>query len=293
MLNNVHVNDLIGLREMEKTGAVGEERILARLHPHPLAFAGQALLWIYVLVVSVAMYFIGGQVSASLKNIPVIGGLIGTYGEYIIYALVIVVPTLIYAVVKIVWRYFLVTLLIAVGAPLVLTFVVKLPLRYTFIIGAVAGILGVLAVEMHRRAHKYTVTDRRIIFEYNGLFKKIRRDLVYSRVSDIILEKGILGKLFNFGNLIPVSQPGLGLGSDMSFVTLGGSVGKDVRAGLAVTGGRSVKVPRSRSFYMLYGIPHPERVYDMIVEAIKASEEAPYLKKILDKMEHGSSLNIK
>ncbi len=278
---------------MEKTGTLGEERILISFHPHPLAFAGQAMLWVYVLVVSVIMYFIGNQVNVSFKNIPIIGGLMGAYGEYVVYALVIVIPTLIYAVVKIVWRYFLVALLIAVGVPLVLVFVAKLPLRYTFIIGATVGILGVLAIEIHRRAHKYIVTDRRIIFEYNGVFKKIRRDLVYSRVSDIILEKGVLGKLFNFGNLIPVSQPGLGLGSDMSFVTVGGSVGKDVRAGLAVTGGRSVKVPRSRSFYMLYGVPHPERVYDMIVEAIKASEEAPYLKKILDKINQGSSLNIK
>ncbi len=278
---------------MEKTGTLGEEKILTSFHPHPLALAGQAMLWVYVLVVSVIMYFIGNQVNVSFKNIPIIGGLMGAYGEYVVYALVIVIPTLIYAVVKIVWRYFLVALLIAVGVPLVLVFVAKLPLRYTFIIGATVGILGVLAIEIHRRAHKYIVTDRRIIFEYNGVFKKIRRDLVYSRVSDIILEKGVLGKLFNFGNLIPVSQPGLGLGSDMSFVTVGGSVGKDVRAGLAVTGGRSVKVPRSRSFYMLYGVPHPERVYDMIVEAIKASEEAPYLKKILDKINQGSSLNIK
>lgn len=278
---------------MKNVETLGEERILASLHPHPLAFAGQALLWVYVLVVSIVMYFMGNQVSTSFRSIPVIGGLLGAYGEYVVYALAIVIPTLIYALVKIVWRYFLLTLLIAVGVPLVLALVVKLPLRYTFIVGAVAGILGVLAVEMHRRAHKYIVTDRRIIFEYSGLFKKIRRDLVYSRVSDIILEKGVLGKLFDFGNLIPISQPGLGLGSDMSFVTLGGSVGKDVRAGLAVTGGRSVKVPRSRSFYMLYGVPHPERVYDMIIEAIKASEEAPYLKKILDKMDQGSSLNIK
>jgi len=278
---------------MEKTGTLGEERILVSLRPHPLAFAGQAMLWVYVLVVSVIMYFAGDQVNASFKNMPVIGGLMGAYGGYAVYALVIVIPTLIYAVVKIVWRYFLVTLLITVGVPLVLAFIAKLPLRYTFIIGATVGILGVLAIEIHRRAHKYIVTDRRIIFEYNGVFKKIRRDLVYSRVSDIILEKGVLGKLFNFGNLTPVSQPGLGLGSDMSFVTVGGSVGKDVRAGLAVTGGRSVKVPRSRSFYMLYGVPHPERVYDIIIEAIKASEEAPYLKKILDKMDRGSSLNIK
>jgi len=293
MLNNVHVNDLIGSCEMKNVETPSEERILAVIHPHPLAFAGQALLWVYVLVVSIMIYFMGNQVSTSLRSIPVIGGLLGAYGEYVVYTLAIVVPTLIYALVKIVWRYLLLTLLITIGVPLVLAFVVKLPLRYTFIVGAVAGILGVLAVEMHRRAHKYIVTDRRIIFEYNGLSKKIRRDLVYSRVSDIILEKGILGKLFNFGNLIPVSQPGLGLGSDMSFVTLGGSAGKDVRAGLAVTGGRSVKVPRSRSFYMLYGVPHPERIYDTIIEAIKASEEAPYLKKILDKMDQGSSLNIK
>ncbi len=278
---------------MKNVGTIGEERILASLHPHPLAFAGQALLWVYVLIVSIVMYFMGNQVSTSFRNIPVIGGLLGAYGEYVVYALAIVIPTLVYALVKVVWRYFLLTLLITIGVPLVLAFVVKLPLRYTFIVGAVAGILGMFAVEMHRRAHKYIVTDRRIIFEYRGLFKKIRRDLVYSRVSDIILEKGVLGKLFNFGNLIPVSQPGLGLGSDMSFITLGGGAGKDVHAGLAVTGGRSVKVPRSRSFYILYGVPHPERIYDMIIEAIKASEEAPYLKKILDKIDQGSSLNIK
>ncbi|MCE4601719.1 MAG: hypothetical protein F7B18_00890 [Desulfurococcales archaeon] len=45
-------------------------------------------------------------------------------------------------------------------------------------------------------------------------------------------------------------------------------------------GGRSVSVPRSRSQYVLYGVPHPERVSNFMVEALKGSE-------ILEKMDDG------
>ena len=35
-----------------------------------------------------------------------------------------------------------------------------------------AGILALIMVEKYRRAHKYIVTNRRIIFQFNGIFKK-------------------------------------------------------------------------------------------------------------------------
>ncbi|RLG83668.1 MAG: hypothetical protein DRO40_03945, partial [Thermoprotei archaeon] len=147
------------------------------------------------------------------------------------------------------------------------------------------SILALLIVEMHRRVHRYIITNRRIIFEYNGLFKKNRRDVVYSRLSDVILEKSFLGKIFNYGNIIPISQSSMGMGEDLAAASAGIGVSKGVVAGAAVTGGRTVNVPRSRSQYMLYAVPNPEKIYEVITQSLKESEEAPYLKRIVEKLD--------
>lgn len=68
----------------------------------------------------------------------------------------------------------------------------------------------------------------------------------------------------------------------MSAVTLAGGtqVGEKGAMGGAVTGGRSVDVPRSRSSYILFGIPNPKKAYAAITKLIHEADEAPYLRKM-------------
>ncbi len=260
-----------------------DERVLADVSPHPLAFASNMILWIYVMVVSVINWFFFDSIVSWARSITLVGEAIAPIMPYILEALLTCVPFLIYSIAKVTWKYFLLALVLTVVQPIVLQIVLGVSPAYSFITTALAGLIAVVIIDIHRRAHKYIITDRRIIFVYNGLLRKTRRDVVYSRIADLILEKGFFGKIFNFGNILPLSQSGLGLGEDLAALTAGVGGGKGAVAGVAVTGGRTVKVPRSRSFYILYGVPKPEELYDLMVSAMKASEEAPYLRELVEK----------
>lgn len=257
--------------------------MLAEVSPHPLAFASNIFLWIYVMVVSVINWFFFDGIISWARNFALVGKTIAPLMPYVLEALLICIPFLIYSIAKVTWKYFVLALVLTVVQPIVLQVALGISPTYAFITTALVGLVAVVVIDVHRRAHKYIITDRRIIFVYNGLLKKTRRDVVYSRIADLILEKGFFGKIFNFGNILPLSQSGLGLGEDLAALTAGVGGGKGAVGGVAVTGGRTVKVPRSRSFYILYGVPRPEELYDLMVSAMKASEEAPYLKELVEK----------
>ncbi len=260
---------------------IRQPSVIKVLKPHPLAFTYLYVLWFYIIVLSIIFYIYHDSIESYAATLPVLGSMIKGYATITLWALVIIIPMLIVSVLKIAWKYFILGILLGVILPIILWYF-KQPLYPTlYYVGICIGVLGIITVELHRRAHRYIITDRGLIMEYRGL-KTTRREILYSNITDIVMEKGILGRIFNFGNLIPITASGLGLGEDSSHVAVGAATGKGVMVGGAVVGGRGVKVPRTRSFYMLYAVPKPEEVYNIIVEAMRATEEAPYLRKILD-----------
>lgn len=275
---------------MVKSETLPGEKVIAEVSPHPLAFSALTVFWTYVFAVGLVGLIYREQITEWANTMPIFGPFIGPYAPYLVVSILILVPALIYALIKIMWRYLIISFLITVVPPIIYPLIGG-EMWWTFPTLMAVGLIAIIGIDLHRRAHKYIITDRRIIFLYNGLFKKTRRDIIYSRISDLIMEKSFLGKIFNFGNIIPISQASMGMGEDLSALTVGGGVGgKGVGVGGAVTGARGVNVPRSRSFYILYGVPRPEKIYDAIIEGFKSSEEAPYLKKILEKMEEGRKL---
>jgi len=51
-----------------------------------------------------------------------------------------------------------------------------------------------------------------------------RREVFYDRISDLIFERSILGRILNFGSIIPLTASGIGTGMDISLI--GAGVGK-------------------------------------------------------------------
>jgi uncharacterized membrane-anchored protein YitT (DUF2179 family) len=217
------------------------------LRPHPLAFAGMYVFWVYVLGVSLASWHYHSLLAEKASGLPLIGGLASAYVPLTAWFLAIFVPALIYSVVKISWRYTGLAVLIGLVLPLISKYFLGELYPHAYVIGVLSGILGIVAVELHRRAHRFLVTERGLVMEYRGA-KHVRRELLYSRITDLVLEKGWLGKIFGFGNIIPVTASGIGTGEDVSGVAAGVGAGKGVGAGVAVIGGREVNVPRTRSF---------------------------------------------
>lgn len=275
---------------MSNKGLSSDERILAKLHPHPLAFMGDVILWLYTIVVTLIAWSKRAVISAKLSGIPLVGGwassFTSSWGIFVVIDIMVLIPVIVYSLFKITWRPIASAIMVVVIAPIIVAYL-GYGVKTAIVAVVILSLIQIVRVDFKRRRHVYIVTDRRIITEYKGLFKSSRRDIVYSRLTDIVTEKGFLGKLFNFGNVYIVTQSGMGLGSDFSALTVGaGTSAGPVAGGAAVTGGKSVNVPESRPQYVLYAVPNPEDIASMIADALKASEEAPYLKKIVEKLDN-------
>ena len=135
---------------------------------------------------------------------------------------------------------------------------------------------GFLAVEAYRRSHKYIISDQRLIFK-GGIITKEERTLRYDKISDINAKQGILGQIFGFGTIIPISQSGFGLGSDKSFAAGGVQFGENkTKLFGAFGGGKEVQTPRSRSYYELHGVHPYKKVKKLVEELVQGSVITQY-----------------
>lgn len=199
----------------------------------------------------------------------------------IIWLLLIIVPGIIIALTKISLRWLVLFIAIALSI---------MSLKYTYSLDAfqinlllvATGAAGIIGTELWRRCHRYYITNIRIVTEVMGK----RRAIFYHKISDLMMETPLLGRIFRFGTIIPLTGSGIGVGTDISLA--GAGVGKNVKGksiGAGFGGGKTISTPRSRSSYILFGIPNPEREYTRITEMMYEKSETETLRKILLKME--------
>lgn len=136
-----------------------------------------------------------------------------------------------------------------------------------------AALVGLFLSNGFRSSHKYYITSRRIITRF-GFFMVRERDLLYSKIDDLVIHQNLLGRLFNFGTLIPISASGLGTGSDHAIVSAGAEQKLPVGPAIKVTvgGGRSITIPRAPSFYSLYGVSRPNSLKNLLIEEMDKRE---------------------
>ncbi len=177
-----------------------------------------------------------------------------------VWLLMIIIPGIIIALTQINWKWF--ALFIAI-----IVFIMVLKIEFGLDFNQVNlflisfGIIGALGTEFWRRRHRYYITNLRIVTECMGK----RREVFYDRILDLILERSILGWIFKFGSITPLTGSGIGTGMDISLI--GAGVGKSVKEkllGVMFGGGKTISTPRARSPYILYGIPNPKREYKRI-----------------------------
>jgi len=82
----------------------------------------------------------------------------------------------------------------------VLLYVVIIVLAVFFVVAAVIGYFYV-------HGHLYILTDRRIILSTKFVTISVR-DVAYSEITDIIVNQGPLGRILNYGSVVPLS-PGV------------------------------------------------------------------------------------
>jgi hypothetical protein len=256
---------------MDQEESLKNERLERVLSPHPLSFMKLQFLCIFLIIWGVILLWL---VNFSDYKDP--------FGYWIpiviIWALILILFSIIASILTIRWIIFFLYLgLVAGGIGLMALFTWYDAAGFFLPIWSVCmSILGFLFVEVYRRSHKYLISNLRIVFS-GGIFTKRERTLRYDKISDINSEQGILGQIFGFGTIIPISQSGFGLGTDQSFAAGGVKLGEKKVGILGLFGGgREVQTPRARSYYELHGV-HPYKEIKKLVEsAVQESVITPY-----------------
>lgn len=272
---------------------IENETVKTKLTPHVLSFMHLHLLWAIPVIWSIFLLW--------LYNAPVWNTINLGLGLSVPFAIVIWIAglTLIAVATSIAlvrWRIFF-TYVAVMVAGLVIAWqlglwndaTVFLP-AYTMLI----FLVGLPLVELYRHSHSYILTDHRIVLQ-GGVLRSKQRVIRYEKISDIESSQALVGKLFGFGTIIPITGSGFGMGNDESFAGGGvaGSTGKRVGFFGFAGGERGVNAPRTRSYYELHGIYPYRDVRARLEELVQQSSVAPYQREqislqreILDTLRH-------
>jgi hypothetical protein len=263
---------------MVKKELLKNEQIERVLSPHPLSFMKLQTLCIFVIVWGILVYW--------LTEVSTYKGVFlgNPWFPFILWGLVLLLVGVIASLVAIQWTIFFLYLFVFAGA-LGLIFWQNWQDNIELFIplySIAASIIGFLIVELYRRSHKYIITNLRIIFK-GGIFTKRERTIRYDKIADIDAKQGVLGQIFGFGTIIPVSQSGFGLGSDKAMAAGGVEVGttKARLFGFA-GGGKEVQTPIARSYYELHGVYPYKNVKQLVEDLVQSHVPTQYQKEQIE-----------
>ena len=266
-----------------------DEKILEEVSPHPVSFWPYYVFFLYYIIIGGYMYSKYDDLLQSIVSF-VGSGLIASILLVALWWLILIIPAVIFALLQISSRWVILYTLIAVVGTYAL-YANKIALGQIWLITIGIGVLGCISTEFYRRAHKYIITNKRIVMgTYLGLFGTYERDILYSKIEDLVLRQGFLGKILNYGTIVPTTASGIGTGVDVAKAEAGVGVGAEksrvgAGVGIAVGGERGVVTPRGRSWFILYGVPDPRRIYDLIITQMQEREPAQYLQKQVELLE--------
>ncbi|OUJ18202.1 putative membrane protein containing bPH2 domain [Methanonatronarchaeum thermophilum] len=261
------------------------EEFVEEMSPHPLSFLGLYLIFLYPIALGIVFVFFHEDLVSYFSNLLMIEAA-GIWTTIAVWWVLLIVPAIIIALLKITWKWLALYLAITTGLTLlkIYSWVEIAHMNYILV---VIGLVGLVISEYYRRQHHFYLTNQRIITELD-FFGKKTRSLMYSRVNDLVVQKSFLGKWFDYGTILPITASGFGLTSDMSMA--GGGVGGSLDRfggglGLGFGGLKGIQDARGRPYYILYGVSESERIYRKISEFIRQTENTPYLKKISSDVE--------
>lgn len=258
---------------MNEEELLEDEQIKRILTPHPLSFIKFQSIFLFTLLWGLLLSWLitFSEHWAAIKSF-----FIGFFGGFsyipavVVWWAVVLLGGVVFSLVFIRWKIFILYLgFLGVGTFLMFwsgwqdTYALFIPLYSTAF-----SAIGFIVIDGYRRFHKYVITNLRVIFK-GGVFTKRERSLRYDKITDIDGAQGILGQIFGFGTIIPITQSGFGLGADTSFAAMGGETKASKKLGLFgfAGGGKEVQTPRARSYYELHGI-YPYKKIRKLVESL-------------------------
>ncbi len=143
-----------------------------------------------------------------------------------------------------------------------------------------AALIGFPLIEAYRRGHRYFVTNYRIVM-IKKFIRKETREIMHDKITDVYINQGILGRIFNYATIIPISASSFGLGEDAASASVYAAA--PVRRsflGISFGGKRGVNRPRASTYFSLHGVPKPREIHVLIANRQIETKEAPILKRI-------------
>ncbi|MCD6509945.1 MAG: PH domain-containing protein [Thermoprotei archaeon] len=260
-----------------------DEQVLLKCKPVPMAFFTRYLIAIYPLIAGLIAHMLMkltyDEMVDLIRRIGMGGFIrIDHLTTYIVLLwLLIAIPGIIAGLLRITWKI----PILYMSLLCILTFMMwyyGLKETLLILVLGLTSLLWLTCIEVIRRGHEYYLTNYRVITR--RAFPSIEeRSIFYSRIIDVVIRKGIIGRIFGYGTVIPITASELGIGDNFSLALVGAKA-KGLSAD--VGGGKSIKVPRGATQHVLYGVPKPERVYKVILEHIKKTEESEYLRRITE-----------
>jgi len=256
---------------MDQDEILENESVEKILSPHPLSFMGLQSLCIFLIVWGLLVaWLVNFSDFRSYFFNPVLIIVVWAFGLLLV--------GVIASLLTVLWRIFFIYCAIVGSGIGIVFWLGYLEVSGVFlpVFTVVISIIGFLLVECFRRSHKYIISNQRIVFK-GGVVVKEERTLRYDKISDINSKQGVLGQIFGFGTIIPISQSGFGLGADTSFAAGGVQAGKKRLKILGIFGGgREVQTPRTRSYYELHGIFPYKEVKKIVENLVQGSVITTY-----------------
>lgn len=259
------------------------EDIRAELQPHPLSFLNHHSPFLYLLALGLGMGYLFNAVGGWVSFEDFLGYDAGIMAvRFVIWAVALLVFGIAVSVLLIRWSV-LASYIVVIAGALYLT--VQAPNAganpfFLPVYSVGAALLGMGLVDLYRRTHEYAVTDLRLILR-GGLLTKSERTVLFENVTDLETKQGVLGRIFGYGDIVPVTASGLGTGEDEAFA--GGGAGVANREGTAggalfAGGSREVSVARARTHGELHGV-YPFRKVRALVQQLLQEHSMVYYAK--------------
>jgi len=250
------------------------EKLERVLSPHPLSFMKYQSLCMFIIIWGILL---GWMVNFGYPDM--FSG--NEWMPILVWVSVLIVVGIVASLITVRWSIFFLYLVIALGGIGLMVWQnwvssagLFIPFYMIFV-----SIIGFLLVEWYRRTHKYIISNQRLVFK-GGIFVKEERTLRYDKITDINAKQGIIGQIFGFGTIIPISQSGFGLGSDKAEASGGVMLGeKKAKVFGMFSGGKEIQTPRARSYYELHGVHPYKEVKKLVEEMVQGNVITPYQKE--------------
>ena len=256
---------------MPKDELIKNEIIKKELSPHPFSFMNLQALCIFLIA--------WGIVHGWLVNFSDLRGFFtDSWLIILVWFIVLVLVGIIASLTTVKWIIAGLYAGTAFGGLVIIIFFnwqnssgVVLPF-YTVLV----SLLGFILVEGFRRSHKYIITNQRLVLQggLSGISTIKERSIRFENIVEYNSERTVFGQIFGFGNIIPQTASGLGMGSNEGMVAGGVAVGgKKAKLFGLVGKEKEEQTPRTASYYELHGV-YPYKEVKKLLEELK-SDSSP------------------